>query len=115
MNQVLNGITPPALVQNILDKMQYLQASALITARNIAESDIPGTRKRELRPFEELMKSKPKRSDLKISAHDTVDTKEMIYKEREVLALQNTSHDYTALTQIYRRYHEMIRIAIGKA
>lgn len=102
-------------VQNILNKMKYLQASAFTVSQNIAQADIPGTRRQTLRPFEQIMRNTNKRGGLNLTHADTLNTGEMIHKEREVLDLHNISNEYSALTQIYRRYHEMIRIAIGKA
>jgi|GEM_PF-5420359 len=108
------GIDTTALLQLLKSKMSYLQASGLETSRNIAQADIPGARRRELRPFEQVLKKTKEGVEVAITSSDLVKTGEQIHREEETLTMTNIAMEYQGLIAIYKRYHDMIKMVIGK-
>lgn len=101
------------LMKLLTEKLKYLQASSFEMTRNIARADIAGMRRMELKPFAQTLKKTHQgmTSDL---TNAQVNTGEMISRETESLALGQITMEYQALINIYRRYHDMVRLVIGK-
>lgn len=110
------GVLNTNLIKLVLHKMHYLQSSALEVSQNVAKADIAGARRRELKPFEKVIsKTSHGGIAMNLQSKDVINTQEFINRENEVMNMQNISMDYQAMVQIYKRYHDMIRLVIGKA
>ncbi|MBX9977201.1 MAG: hypothetical protein K2X98_03005 [Alphaproteobacteria bacterium] len=108
------GIFNTNLIKLLTHKMSYLQASAFETSRNVSAADIPGVRRREVKPFDKVIKKTAHGIEIHLSQSDVTNTHEHINREGEVLNLQNIAMEYQSLIHVYRRYHEMIRLVIGR-
>lgn len=105
----------PSIITLLMHRLDYLQASALATTQNIAVADIPGARHKELKPFSKMLTKQGKYWSMDIKHSDTLKTQFPIHREQEVLSLQNTTMDYQAMMSIYKRYHDMVRVALGRS
>ncbi len=108
------GISGTMLIHALKQKLGYLQASAFETSRNIAQADIPGVRRREIRPFQEVLKRTKIGDSFALDSSDIVTTGEQIQREKEVLDMTNISMEYQGLMSIYKRFHDMVRLVIGR-
>jgi flagellar basal body rod protein FlgB len=109
-----SGITGSANLMNLLtEKLKYLQASSMALTQNIATADISGVTRKELKPFlKTLHKTKDgMQTDLKGA---TIDTGEMISRESESLNLGQVAMEYQSLLHMYKRFHDLVRLMIGK-
>ncbi len=109
------GLFNTNLLKLLIHKMSYLQASALQSSQNVAKADIPEARKKELKPFEKVVKKTAHGLEMNLNEEHVINTGEQINREAEVLNLQTLAMDYQSLIHIYKRYHEMIRVAIGRS
>ncbi len=108
-------ILTPSIIKVLMHRLDYLQASALATTKNIAVADMPGERHREVKPFSKVLSKQGKSWTMNLKPSDTLKTSFPIHREQEILSLQNTTMDYQAMMSIYKRYHDMIRIALGRS
>ncbi len=102
------------LLKLLTHKISYLQASAFQASRNVSQADMPEAKRREMKPFDKVIKKTGKNIDMDLRQSDVVNTSEQINRESEVLNLQNIAMEYQSLIHIYKRYHDMIRLMIGK-
>lgn len=101
------------LMKLLTEKLKYLQASSFEISKNIAAADVPAARRRELRPFAQTLRKSGGAFESDLSQAE-VQTAEMINRESETLALSQVTMEYQTLISIYKRYHEMVRLAIGR-
>lgn len=103
----------PPLMQLLTEKLKYLKAAASHITQNIAAADISGARRLDIKPFSNIL------THTRNGVHANLDkariqTNEMISREGESLALGQVSMEYQSLIGMYRRYHDMVKLVIGK-
>lgn len=95
------------LTSLVYQNLQYLNKRTEVLTGNIARSDIPGEKRKELKPFREIIKNKgPKASDVLSENRD-------IEREYEILELNHNTLNHQALidmlSMVYKLYNTVIR------
>jgi flagellar basal body rod protein FlgB len=97
-----------------MQKLSYLQSASYVASQNIANADTPGHYRKEIQPFEKLLK-KNQSGRYSLKENGVTEGKQEISREEEVLRLHQINIDYQMLINTYKHYNDMILIAIGKA
>ena len=131
------------IFQLMARKMGWLGARHSVLSENIANSDTPGYKPRDLQgfSFEELVRPRPAlavartssghlsgtagqpaamtadgraaRPDRAESVYETQPSGNAVVLEEQMLKVAETSLDYGMVTQLYRKHMDMLRAAVG--
>ena len=112
MSEIQSPVTL-GVMKLLTEKLKYLQASSFEISKNIAAADIPGMHRRELKPFEKTLRKTKGQVESDLNKAE-VQTTEMINRESETLSLSHVTMEYQSLIHIYKRYHDLVRLVIGK-
>ena len=126
--------TQAPITQAITAKLKHLAARQKLIAQNIANADTPGYRTRELaiadfgamvgraggkpvvRPSERMTAlgggRPPGHSG--VAANETTPGGNSVVLEDELMKLADVQMEYAALTNIYKKQHAMMKIALGR-
>ena len=113
------------LISLMHQRLQYLSKRSQILTENIASADIIGAKRKDIKPFEELVNRKKiekttnSRSridnDLNIKAQDITTFKQEIERELEILDLSHNSLNHQALIDVLSTMHKLYKTAIGRS
>jgi flagellar basal-body rod protein FlgB len=125
------------LFERITERMNWLSAREKVLAQNIANSDTPGYRPKDVVPldFEDHLKKlaavEPERTSPKhllgtIPPKDPVDAKKQkknyetapagnsVVLEEQMMKMQRTEADYNEMVNLYKKHVDMLKTAIGR-
>ena len=125
------------LFQRLTERMGWLGAREKVLAQNIANSDTPNYKPKDVLPldFEDHLKKlapvEPERTDPKhllgtIPPKDPVDSRKQkktyetapagnsVVLEEQMMKLQRTEADYSQMVNLYKKHMDMLKSAIGR-
>lgn len=113
-----------SLISLMHQRLQYLSKRTQVLTENIAQADIPGRIRKDLKPFKDLVRKKsldasknPITSDplrLDIDSKDVKEFKTEVEREMEVLELSHNSINHQALIEILGNMHRLYKTAIAR-
>lgn len=112
-----------ALSQLMHHRVTWLNKRSEILTYNIAAADIPGTKRKEVRGFTDVLARKGilrpggelKRTEiLHVDQEDILQTKAEVNREVEMLEMSHNTLEHDALLSIIRNFHRMLRVLSGK-
>jgi flagellar basal-body rod protein FlgB len=125
------------LFQMAQQKMGYLGQRTKVLAQNVANADTPNYRARDLKPvnFQEELKrtnkgvtmvatqanhlppvSKPENfRSLNNRSYEASISKNNVVLEEQMMKLGETQGEYEATTTLYRKYIDMMKLAVGRS
>lgn len=106
-------------------RTQWLNTKIQVISENIANSDLPQARRKEMTPFNTLLnRSMPARSstgkilkdvkNLKVSDADVITTNDEISREQEMMLLTRSVADQDGLINVVKSFHKMFRSILSK-
>ncbi len=112
------------LVSLINQRLEYLSKRSHVLTENIARSDIKGAKRKDIKPFEQLVNrssiQKKSSNGIKKSTHLSIKEQDMITfnqeieREIEFLKLNHNSLNHQALIDVLGTLHRLYKVAIGK-
>ena len=104
-------------------RLTWLSARSNIMAVNIAHADIKGTTRKEIRPFQKVLKSHnalPNKSGthtqiLRIGTADTMTTKTEISRELEMLEMSRNALEHDAILSTVKNFHQLVKTILSMA
>ncbi len=125
-----------SLFQIAQEKMGYLGQRTKVLSQNIANADTPNYRARDLKPvnFQDELKrtnksvpmaatqanhlppvSKPENfRSMNSRSYESSLSKNGVVLEEQMMKLGETQGDYEATTTLYRKYIDMMKLAVGR-
>ena len=113
-----------SLVSLMHQRLQYLSKRSQVLTQNISQADIPGTMRRDLKPFRDLVRKKSldtaknnitsETLSLNIKDDDISTTKTEVEREMEVLELSHNSINHQALIDVLSTMHRLYRTAVAR-
>ncbi|MHA1558477.1 MAG: hypothetical protein ACTSXG_01525 [Alphaproteobacteria bacterium] len=90
-------------------KIKWLNLRSYILSDNVAKANIPGFSLREIKPFDDFLKSKNYSGDSHI-----VKVNDEIVVDTEVLEMTQNTLEHESLLNIIHQFHRMIKTVLGK-
>lgn len=108
------SITDTKFMGMLTKKMSYLSARGQVMAENIGNVDTPGYNRKDLKPFETMLKKNGNKSDLEISDRDFVQTHREVNREVESMRLAEVESEFRFISSILNKYMKIVEITVGK-
>jgi flagellar basal body rod protein FlgB len=112
------------LISLMHQRLQYLSKRSQILTENIARADIIGAKRKDIKPFEDLVNRKKieKASsssskigyNLNIKNNDLITFNQEIERELEILDLSHNSLNHQAIIDVLGTMHRLYKTAIGR-
>ncbi|HCU07100.1 MAG TPA: hypothetical protein DIC42_05955 [Holosporales bacterium] len=119
-------ISNTPLTALIHQRLKYLSKRSEILTGNIARADIPGAKRREIRPFRELATQQTmkflnqdtlheEQCTLDISQKDIQTENREIEREMEIMEMNHNSLNHQALLDIVSNFYKLYKYAISRS
>ncbi|CAO5680527.1 MAG: hypothetical protein HEEMFOPI_00518 [Holosporales bacterium] len=108
------------LISLMNQRLEYLSKRSQLLTENIGLSDVKGAKRKDIKPFDELIKRKNispttrNNKHLKINSQDIITFNQGIEKEMEILDLNHNTLNHQALVDVLGTLHRLYKVAIGK-
>jgi flagellar basal body rod protein FlgB len=87
-------------------KLDFLNKRAQILTENIANSDIRGVYRKDLKSFKDILNHSPK-DHLHFKKNDVVALKEDIQKSKETMNMALVTQEHDAILSMMKQYYKM--------
>ena len=108
------GVAKTQISDILTKKMSYLAARGHAMAENIGNVDTPGYSRKDLKPFQELLRKSSGKSELEISSKDFVNTHTEVNRETESMRLAEVESEFRFISSILNKYMKLVESVFGK-
>ncbi len=102
------------VVNNLVGKLSWNIARSQRLSSNIANFDVPGYQRLDVKPFEQSVRSSPQTNSSILAVQSTRHGAEMS-REEEMLKLSENTSSYQANLSLVKKYLGLLKTVIGKA
>ncbi len=102
-------------------RLTWLSARSNLMVTNIAQAEIKGATRKEVRPFDQVLKRHgaiPNKNGthtkiLKIDTADTIVTKTEISRELEMLEMSRNALEHDAIISTVKNFHQLVKTILS--